>query len=226
MMRFKLHGLLYPLVLASTLILNQAAWSQTSAVSLDCDIGDQQQETKLLRAANGMAVRRSIHELRLTVAGKELTFKDTPPYDEPLDGTSYTYCGRKEGYSLIADREGDVFTGKLIDERTGRILDAGQEVMFSPDRRAYLASEQIDGMDGPMWTIHSIDGKVSWKGPSFVEPSTPHSSAISLDSPAWTASGELVAKVNCSANNELAKLVKINGAWKWRLPPSCKAGAQ
>jgi hypothetical protein len=79
MMRFKLHGLLYPLVLASTLILNQAAWSQTSAVSLDCDIGDQQQETKLLRAANGMAVRRSIHELRLTVAGKELTFKDVPP---------------------------------------------------------------------------------------------------------------------------------------------------
>jgi hypothetical protein len=226
-MKSTLQGFACLLALAS--VLNQNAWSQASsasALSFNCDIGDPHQEARLLRATNGMAYRHSLHELKLTVAGKELLFKDAPPYDEPLDGVSYTYCGRKEGYSLVADRNGDLFTGKLIDERTGRVLPAGQEVLFSPDRRAYLASEQLDGMDGPMWTVYSIEGKVSWKGPSFVERAHSHENPVALDTPAWTATGELVAKAECGDTSQLAKLVKSGGKWIWRLPAACKENGQ
>jgi hypothetical protein len=115
-----------------------------------------------------------------------------------------------------------VFTGKLIDERTGRVLPAGQEVLFSPDRRAYLASEQLDGMDGSMWTVYSIEGMASWKGPSYVERANPHDNSITLDAPAWTATGELVAKAYCGDDRQLAKLVKNGGKWTWRLPAACR----
>ena len=109
----------------------------------------------------GVVSRHSRHELRVLVNGKTLTFIDKAPYGEDMDGSRVEFCDRQDGYILLQVFEDMESTGKLIDEASGAVTPGGEEVILSPDRRAYFASEQPDGLDGMVWKIYAINGKQS-----------------------------------------------------------------
>ncbi|WP_423380306.1 hypothetical protein [Burkholderia sp. LMG 32019] len=208
-------GLLCAHTYASTLTLNCA----------DAQAGTLNQkaaESRLMAESHGLAERIAPHVLRINVEGKTLLFKDIP--SDGLDNIAYTFCGSRGGYSLIAWDDGGEFTGKLIDERTGRILPAGREVIFSPDGRAYLAIWQEDGLDGDDWAVrYADDGRVSWQGYSFIASRDIDNTPLhELSNPKWTASGKLTAEASCrDTPNALVGLIKVQERWSWHVPTSC-----
>lgn len=101
--------------------------SHAEPFSLSCDSSIK--EHKLIRTiAPEVAKRTGKHELKITTAKGILTFIDKPPHDEPLAGTHYYFCDRKEGFIFLQVENETLFTGKLINEQTGLITDAGQDV--------------------------------------------------------------------------------------------------
>jgi len=173
--------------------------------------------------AQGVVRRESRHVLSVRTAQGVLRFTDKPPHDEPLSGVHYHFCDRRDGVVLVTvEDEGD-FTGVLVDEASGRKTAAGAEVLFSNDRRAYFAASGADGLDGMVWTIHAIDGTTSWSGYSFIEKRKGEADAT-LDTPAWTDTGEFTAMAQCLANDKLrwkVKLTKANGKWQWLPNRTC-----
>jgi hypothetical protein len=208
------------------LFLAMPAWSDASTLTLDCaaamnTTNEKVAEARLLSATHGMARRLSEPVLQLSVAGRLLTFRDVPS-DEALMDLSYTFCGSREGYSLIGKSNGTLFTGELIEEKSGHVLPGGLQVIFSPDRRAYLAVEQENGIDGTDWTIHYADsGKISWKGYSFIASTNP---SIELENPRWTEKGEFIATAHCweDVPDTTARLINVSGKWRWAVPKTAR----
>lgn len=116
------------------------------------------------------AKRISKHQLDVRWAAGTKTFKDKPPYDEPLDGISWAYCGYNASLKLhlISKTDNDLFTGVLLDDRTGRTLPGGFATLFSPDHSLYLAYEQPDGQDGETLKLYKRSGVLLWKGYDFI----------------------------------------------------------
>jgi hypothetical protein len=98
-------------------------------------------------------------------SGKRI-FTDTPPYDEPLDGIWWAYCeyDARVGMHHLLKQDRWLFTGALLNDRTGALLPAGQTVLFSPDLKFYLAYEQPDGQDGETIKLYTRGGILLWKG--------------------------------------------------------------
>ncbi len=170
-----------------------------------------------------MVARKGKHVLQVTTKAGVLTYKDKPPYDDPMDGVHYTFCDRKEGYILVQHNETSL-SGKLINEATGVVTNGGQSVIFSDDRRAYFADEQQDGRDGSDWTIYTADGKKSWSGVSVLESGKPAAMYAFLEAPTWLPSGELAATAYCineESRKWQVKLVKKNNTWDWTPRKQC-----
>lgn len=224
--RISLLVCLLPLPLAHAYAQPPSQQSYTCDDNLDDPARGRAVEASLMAKTKGMASRPSAHVLVVRVAGKTLTFRDVP--GEPLSNIAYRFCTSHDGYTLIRWENGDVFTGELVDESTGKILPGGQSVLFSPDRRAYFADRQEDGMDGQVWTVYSADGRRAWEGASFFPagPQVDPKSVHSLSSPGWSTTGELVAQAEClNGSPAPAKLIKVNGIWSWHVPTRCKPGA-
>ena len=181
---------------------------------------------EIRRLAPESVQRTAPHVLRVTTAAKAVVLKDQPPHNEPFSGKHYYFCSRGAGYLHFRLEEEGLFTGVLVNEQSGAVLPAGQEVVFSPDLRAYFATEQPDGLDGEVWEIHAADGRLSWSGYSFMpRQGRPETIYATLDQPAWTARGEFTARATCidgSQHSWPVKLLKIAGAWQWRPYASCK----
>ncbi len=200
-------------------------------LSLGCDFPlktetNEEHEAKALRNEN-LVKRKSPHELVVMAGSKILSFKDEPPFDAELDNRTYTFCDHHDGYILILHEDRGLFTGKLVDERTGRILPGGQEVIFSPSRNTYFVSEQEDGMEGQIWKIYaSKSGKVLWTGSSAIEKEPKGGVAEVLSEPDWARSGVLIAAASCDSDltnkTSQVKLKKVNGTFVWR--PELKCG--
>lgn len=201
-----------------------------SNLTLSCDGGSSaEREPDLIRKlAPDIAARSAPHVLQIKTKSKTLTFTDKPPYDEQLDGLRYYFCDRKDGLVLVKvdnNLDRNVFTGVLINEDSGKITQAGQDVIFSPDKRAYFATEQPDGLDGSVWKIYSADGKLSWSGYSFI-PEAANDNLIYafLDNQRWTGTGEFIAEASCLHDTNVkwgVKLTKINGKWNWHPKKKC-----
>jgi len=124
------------------------------------------QENARLRVAPHGARRIGKHQLEVAWNDGKRVFADKPPYDEPLDGVSWAYCGydAKLGVHLVLKRNEAVLTGALLDDRTGALLPGGQRVLFSPDQKYYLAYEQPDGQDGETIKLYERNGELVWTG--------------------------------------------------------------
>jgi len=136
-----------------------------------------EEAVRLHQAPHG-AKRLSKHQLEVRFATGTRVFKDKPPY-EPLDGVSWAYCGYSAVLKLhlIRKTDHDLFTGVLLDDRTGSLLPGGEAVLFSPDQHFYLAYEQPNGLDGEWLKLHKRNGVMLWKGYDFI-PSPDGISAI------------------------------------------------
>ncbi|MFP5394368.1 MAG: hypothetical protein ACLGI6_22985 [Gammaproteobacteria bacterium] len=202
--------------------------AQAGSLTLSCPSASSTSfsERKHIAAlAPGVVQRMVKHTLQVKAGGKTLKFVDAPPYDEPLDGVRYTFCDRREGFILLTHTDADRFGGKLIIEATGEVLPAGESVMFSPDRRAYFADVQPDGLDGMEWFIHGVDGRLSWKGYSFLK--HPHKEGwmtATLADPQFDAKGQFSAQATCIQSDKISwkvTLVKQGGVWDWRPIRKC-----
>jgi hypothetical protein len=177
---------------------------------LDCDTS----ETKMNKAPNG-ARRIDEHTLEVKFVNGSRSFKDEPPFDYELGGVEYEYCDYNPTvkFHLIKKRDEDLFTGILLSETNGKILDAGQLVIFSPDGKKYFASRQPDGMDGTQWFIFTVNGKVEWKGDSMAD---------TLVEPAWNSEGKFQAKYRCGDEDyKTVVLTKSGKEWSWVPEPKC-----
>lgn len=170
-------------LVAAVPLLCTATFCQTSApFSLQCEVPAAQpgeenpifpmsaEEAARFRQAPRGARRLNEHELEVRWATGTRIFKDKPPYDEPLAGVSWAYCGYNAALRLhlISEADNDLFTGVLLNDKTGRTLPGGLAVLFSPDRRFYLAYEQPDGQDGETLKLYKRDGILLWTGYDFI----------------------------------------------------------
>jgi hypothetical protein len=182
-------------------------------------------ETALFHQSPHGAKRLSKHQLEVGWAGGKAIFKDKPPYDEPLDGLRWAYCGYSPTLKLhlIQKGDGDLFTGTLLDDQTGARLPGGSEVLFSPDRRYYLAYEQQDGLDGDNLTLYKRDGTVVWGG---------YNGVLSRDGKSVVVNSEDMRDMRWDSQNRPQATVRLHGGrtlvitlthtrsgeWEW-LPP-------
>lgn len=168
------------------------------------------------------------HELRVRAGGKTVSLRDDPPFDQDDDGTRYLYCDYREGFYLIWTTDQITYTGVLVNEQTGAVTPGGERVLFSPDRRAYLISEQPDGLDGSVWKVFSVTGRESWRGYSFMpDPRRAGFMVATLDSSVWTDKGRLTATARCF--NDLSHVWQVTltrsangGDWDWRPAAHCE----
>jgi hypothetical protein len=164
-------------------------------------------ETAQLHQSPHGAKRLSRHQLEVAWTGGKAIFKDTPPYNEPLDGLRWVYCGYSPTLKLhlIGKRDGDLFTGTLLDDRTGLRLPGGDPVLFSPDRQYYLAYEQPDGLDGEALTLYKRTGTVVWKG---------YNGILSRDGKSVVVNSEDMCDMRWDSENRPQATVHLDGGKK------------
>jgi hypothetical protein len=194
-------------------------------IEISCDQDDPQSPQVLAQAPSG-AKRIKPHTLQVNwQAGKHL-FKDKPPFDEPLSGRAWHYCtyNAQTQQHLIRVEDEGMSSGNLLNERTGKIIEAGQNVRVSPDLSLYFSSQQPSGFDGEEWKIFNAEGKVLWQGLSIVEDK--HSITAEYNKPHWNNANKLQALHLCTINNPLLKttlvtLEKIKNSYQWLPPIKC-----
>src|SRR5579863_9041971 len=113
-----------------------------------------------LRQAPHGANRVGKRKLVVNWAAGKRTFTNDPNIEE-LGDVWWAYCGYSPEVKLhlILHATSDaIFTGVMLDDKTGSLLPAGEAVLFSPDRRLYLAYEQPDGQDGETLKLYKRTG--------------------------------------------------------------------
>ncbi len=156
-----INRILMPLLLTAA-----AAPQGDGRFALSCWLTpDSQEETLRLGNAPHRAKRVEKHRLEVSWVGGRQTVVNKPPYDEPVAGSTLVYCGfdARLNLHLFLKRDERLFTGVLLDDRIGGNLRGGQTVMFSPDRRYYLAYDQPDGQDGKTIKLYTRSGVKIWE---------------------------------------------------------------
>lgn len=120
---------------------------------------------RLKQAPHG-AKRLGAHAIEVGWTGGKRILKDKPPYNEPLDGIRWTYCGYNADLKLhmLLKEDEALFSGALVDDATGALLPGGQKVLFSKNAQYYLAYEQPDGQDGETIKLYRRNGTLMWEG--------------------------------------------------------------
>lgn len=183
-----------------------------------CDVANSNERTLLAQAPHG-ARRQSVHVLEVRTGDGVRRFVDTPPY-EPLGGRQWQYCGydARTKTHLIRMSENGLFSGVLLLDDTGRQINAGHSVLFSPGGEEFLAIEQENGMDGELWSLRRKDGSVKWKGYAGRTTRIDGTESVvsQFERPQWNSKGEVAAIEVCSmgAHSGIVTLVN-NGHWNW-----------
>ncbi len=120
--------------------------------------------------------------------------------------------------SLLYKCEGDLFTGVLLNDATGALRPGGTKVMFSPDRRYYLAWEHGAGQWGDTLKLYSRGGALVWQGDDGI-PSPDGKNVIGrFDGLRWTDQNQLRASA-IRDDTKVATTVTLtkrgNGRWEW-----------
>jgi hypothetical protein len=179
--------------------------------------------TTALRGAN----RVSAHDLTVNTVAGVMRFTDRKPYRNGLSGFHWLYCGYvpKLQAHLIGVFDEDLFSGKLLLDRTGKALDAGRTVYPAPGGKLFLAANQKNGRALEDWVLSDLAGRRLWAGPSGVI----EKDAVLVDyaTPRWISDSEIRVTARCSGGGAKgsATLVREGGAWRWRSKLQCGADA-
>ncbi|MEO6983166.1 MAG: hypothetical protein ABI072_08625 [Edaphobacter sp.] len=177
------------------------------------------EETVRLRQAPHGAKRLGKRQLQVRWSGGMRIFKDKPPYDEPLDGIWWRYCGYSAvaKVHLVCEQDSGLFTGKLLSDETGALLPGGQRVLFSPNQRYYLAYEQPDGQDGETITLYDRNGTTLWRGYNGILSSDGTTVVADFLNEHWDCQNRLVAEVHRSGKVAVTvTLTKVDDLkWEW-----------
>lgn len=220
-------GLVCAIVLSLTVmprVSGQASLScatSTDPTGVDTDLirEGSSREVQELRRAPHPAIRQGKHTLKVHWQHGEHVFRDRPPFDEPLDGVKWAYCGYNPQLKLhlIGKQNVDVFTGVLLNDSTGEVLQAGETVIFSPDRLLFLAYEQPDGQDGPTIKLYNTDGTLLWKGYDGLLSTDGVSVIAEFQKIQWNAHNQLLAEYTLSGIVHTMILTRSHdGRWHWQ----------
>jgi hypothetical protein len=204
-----------------------------NALQLSCGDSriDHDTEAKLLNQAPLGAKRLSAHVLEVKFAHGARKFVDKPPYDGPLDGINWYYCGYNAGLHihLIGENKIDQFTGKLLLDDDGEIIEAGKAILISPDKETFLAIEQSDGMDGETWSVRDFHGKAMWSGyAGILRRSDPQHADIvyaQFIHPRWKPESLLIADVACWGDDRVDAQISLGttkSGLNWFPAPNCE----
>lgn len=204
----------------SPAISNAVAVDQT----LVCE-SDAEEAQALLSAPQG-AKRVSEHTLAVTYRSGVREFIDKKPYGEDLDRNHWNYCGYMPTLKahLVGLQDGDLFSGKLLLEGNGALVDAGQAVFPAPDGKRFLAAEQLNGADLQQWTVADLAGARFWVGDSGVIEKG--YILIEYGNPHWTSASVLQADATCansSGTKGQATFTIKGGSGSWQTDLKCTA---
>jgi hypothetical protein len=221
------------IIVAIVMILGFGSVAYGGPKELVMDCREKGENLAILSHAPFRAKRISKHHLRVDWAGGSMDFVDKPPYDEPLGGTRYSYCGYNPTLNmhLIDKSISGVFTGVLLDNVTGKIMQAGHYISFSNDKKKYFSTVQPDGLDGEEWYVYTRNGNILWKGLSGISGKHPKYNyeyiIAELSNPRWNSEGELQATHVCAVDKGTSKkettvtLRLVGKKWLWLPRISC-----
>jgi hypothetical protein len=203
---------MFKILVILVLFITTIGFAESSTKELGTFLHCDGKEEERIEAAHSVK-RMNPHRLEIHWLHGTKIFADEPPYDEDLDGVRWTYCDYKPAQKLYFLQKADkgLFTGVLLNETTGKILDAGEEIVISPNAQLFFASRQPDGMDGQEWFVFNMDGTIQWQGTS----ETDH-----YFEPSWNSKGELQAKFSCASGEakdswKRVTLTKSGSNWTW-----------
>ena len=197
-----------------------------NGIELTCNIGTPALESAAYKRAPHGAKRIGKHKIEVKWKSGKHVFKDEPPYDEPLAGVKWGYCGYNTELKvhLLEKSDGSLFTGVMLDDETGEILSAGSPVRFSPDRKHYLAYEQEDGRDGVTINLYQKNGILEWTGYAGILTADESTIIAYFEKIDWNDKGGLQASAVCmsgKAAGTLTLVPKANGQWQWSPKVRC-----
>lgn len=182
-------------------------------------------ETEFLRHAPNRARRIDKRQIEIAWQGGKRVFRDEPPYDEALSGVRWAYCGYDPTLRLhlVSKNDNSLFTGILLDDRTGRLLPGGHNVLFSPDQRYYLTFEMEDGDVTELLKLYRRSGELLWSGHNGLT-SVPEGSLLAtFQNPHWEAPDRVqtVAVPNGGIKPFPITLARRgDGKWSWAPLPA------
>ncbi len=204
------------------------AVNQTEDRSVSCldnrDKGFASAEKLAFGTAPEGARRVSDHVLEVRTKAGVRRFVDRRPYRDGLDGFHWLYCGYDPGLKahLIGVQDDSLFTGKLVFDGDGHMVDGGQTVYSSADGSQYLAESQVNGEYLSHWVVFDRAGRRLWAGLSGTDGT--HNNTIEYGDLRWTPDDTLRATATCGdgkGETGEAILVREGKTWRWKSDLRC-----
>lgn len=171
------------------------------------------------QAPHGAKRLGGAHVIEVGWAGGKRILKDKPPYDEPLDGLRWTYCGYNAELKLhmLLKEDQALFTGALVDDVSGALLPGGQKVLFSKNAQYYLAYEQPDGQDGETIKLYRRNGTLLWKGYNGFLSANGKDVLATFEDTHWDDQGRLqaIARLDDGKTQTVTLTQGSDGKWDW-----------
>jgi hypothetical protein len=207
------------LVFASFAFVSSAVLGKEAQSTLSCE--KQKLERSALKQAP-MGVRRvSKHVLEIFSNRGAQRFIDNPP-PEGMAGVHWRYCGydARSKAHLIAMSDGGAFSGELLLESTDTLVHAGHTVVFSRDRKAFLAIQREAGADGEHWAVRDAAGKTIWEGyaGALAKGDGVETVVATFERPRWNKRGVLTARFVCASSKVRGTVIlarRPTGDWRW-----------
>jgi hypothetical protein len=223
-------GLLVAVAVSST------AWAQPPQAppaegrSVSCSSArgesDEALERRALKTALRGAWRMSPHELTVSTRSGVSRFVDRKPYRHELSGFHWLYCGYLPSLQahLVGVFDEDLFTGKLLLDKSGQAIEAGRAVFPAPGGKLFLAASQKNGKALEDWVLSDLAGRRLWSGPSGF--SQNDAILVEYANPHWTSDGAIRVSARCADGSAkgAATLVREGRGWSWKSDLRCEPG--
>jgi hypothetical protein len=201
-----------------------AAEGRSASCYSPSGLSDEALERRALKTALRGAWRLSPHELTVNVQSGVRRFVDRKPYRQELSGFHWLYCGYLPSLQahLIGVFDEDLFSGKLLFDKTGQAIDAGRTVYPSPSGKLFLAANQTNGKALGDWVLSDLYGRRLWSGPSGVTQG--QDILVLYGDPVWIGAGKLRAAATCNDQGRKtgqATLVREGATWRWTSDLRC-----
>lgn len=186
-------------------------------------------EGEFLKQAPHGAKRTSKHILEIKFSAGVKEFIDKPPYDDPdylnTEGIAWSYCGYNKVVDahLIVKRDELLYTGSLLFEASGKVIKAGNTVVFSPNKQNFIAFTHLQGGDIEQWDLWDIYGHKLWSGFSYIvlplKPTDSYPEVAEFDNPTLSDNLQIDAHVKCMKSNKTGSVTLKESSGKSIWPP-------
>jgi hypothetical protein len=213
------------LVCAAFACISSPVSGMETRSTLSCET--QKIERTALKQAPMGARRVNRHVLEIMSNRGAQRFIDNPPHDG-MGGVHWRYCGydARAKAHLVAMIDGSSHSGDLLLESGDRLVHAGHTVVFSRDKKAFLAVKREEGVDGEHWAVRDAAGETVWEGYAgkLAKLDGRETVVATFGRPRWTRRGVLTARFVCASSKVRGTVTLARGPtgnWRWRGRGKC-----